>query len=332
MSETLTAVSGVRVGHAEVSGGGSGCTVVLGPFRGGVEVRGLATGTRELDALSPEHLVPRIDAVLLTGGSAFGLGAADGVMEWLAARGVGFDTGVAPVPIVPTAVIFDLAEGVGRPGPVEGRDACEAASGEPVAEGRVGAGAGALVGKIGGRDGASPGGIGSAGDRLDDDAVGALVVVNALGDVLDERGEILAGARGGDGSFLDTARTLTTRGALGGFGDARPGTNTTLVVVATDAALSAADLQRTARMAATGLARRISPVNTPFDGDVVFALTTAEDRTRVSPGRVTALGTLARDLVEESIERAVRAGAETVERSGGDSGDDAGPDPGGVES
>lgn len=310
MNETLTAVPGVRVGHAEVDGGGSGCTVVLGPFRGAVDVRGLATGTRELDALSPRHLVPRIDAVLLTGGSAFGLGAADGVMAWLAERGVGFDTGVAPVPIVPTAVIFDLADGVGRPGPDEGRAACRNASTGFVPEGRTGAGAGAMVGKIGGREGASPGGVGSATARLGEDAVGALVVVNALGDVVDARGEILAGARRADGSFLDTARVLRTRGARGGFGDARPGANTTLAVVATDAPLSSVDLQRTARMAATGLPRRISPVNTPFDGDVVFALTTADDSTRVSSGRVMALGTVARDVVEEAIERAVRAAAE----------------------
>lgn len=307
MGATLTDVPGIRVGHAEVDGGGSGCTVVLGPFRGAADVRGLATGTRELDALSPSHLVPRIDALLLTGGSAFGLGATDGVMAWLEERGRGFDTGVAPVPIVPSAVIFDLDDGVERPGPDEGRAACDAASSGPVAEGRVGAGAGALVGKIGGREGSSPGGVGSAATRLGEHTVGALVVVNALGDVLDQGGAIVAGARDPEGTFLDTARLLRTRGALGEFGRARPGQNTTLAVVATDAPLSAADLGRMARLASTGLARRISPVNTPFDGDIVFAVTTAEDQTEVSPGRVMALGTVARDRVEEAIERAVNA-------------------------
>ncbi|HSR42368.1 MAG TPA: P1 family peptidase, partial [Longimicrobiales bacterium] len=192
---TLTAVPGIRVGHATVPGGGSGCTVILGPFRAAAEISGLATGTRELDALAPEHVVPRVDALVLSGGSAFGLSAAAGVMDWLAERGEGYETGVAPVPIVPAAVIFDLAEGRGRPGPREGRAACEAASAEPVPQGRVGAGSGALVGKIGGRGGASPGGLGSAALELDGWWVGALAVVNAVGDVLDGAGGILAGAR-----------------------------------------------------------------------------------------------------------------------------------------
>ena len=306
MSGTLTDVPGLRVGHASVAGGGSGCTVVLGPFRGAADVRGLATGTRELDALAPTHLVPRIDALLLTGGSAYGLGAADGVMAWLEERGRGFDTGVAPVPIVPTAVIFDLAEGVARPGPDEGQRACEAASDAPVAEGRVGAGEGALVGKIGGREGASPGGIGSSAAEVAGHTVGALAVVNALGDVLDREGAIVAGARSPEGTFLDTARLLRTRGGPDEFGGPRPGENTTLAVVATDAPLSAVDLERMARIASTGMARRISPVNTPFDGDVVFAVSTAVEEESASSGRVMALGTVARDLVEEAVERAVR--------------------------
>jgi len=322
-NDSITAVPGVRVGHARVSGGGSGCTVLLGPFRGGVDVRGLATGTRELDALSPRHLVPRIDALLLTGGSAFGLGAADGVMGWLAERGQGFDVGTSVVPIVPAAVIFDLEEGVGRPGPGEGRRACEAASTDPVAQGRVGAGAGALVGKILGRERASHGGLGSAADTLGGWSVGALAVVNALGDVLDSAGAVLAGARDEEGGFVDTARLLRIRGAAGGFGSTRPGAgasaspggadmpsprpggNTTLVAVATDAPLSSVELERVARIAATGLPRRISPVNTPFDGDLVFALSTGEEESPVTPGEVLALGTVARDLVEASIERAV---------------------------
>ncbi|MDX1567997.1 MAG: P1 family peptidase [Longimicrobiales bacterium] len=316
MNDTLTAVEGLRVGHAEVGGGGSGCTVILGPFRGVADVRGLATGTRELDALSPEHLVPRIDAILLTGGSAFGLASADGVMAHLEERGIGFDTGVARVPIVPAAVIFDLAEGVDRPGPEEGRRACEAASDGPVPEGSVGAGAGARVGKVTGRERASPGGLGCAAGRHGEHTIGVLAVVNALGDVLDGSGSIVAGARGEDGRFLDTAALLRNRGVDGEFGrvdssstEVRPGTNTTLVVVATDAPLGAPDLERVARLASTGLARRISPVNTPFDGDIVFSVSTAAEPLAHSPGRVMSLGTVARDLVEEAVERGVRAGA-----------------------
>lgn len=311
MNDTLTSVPGIRVGHAEVNGGGSGCTVVLGPFRSVADVRGLATGTRELDALAPEHLVPRIDALLLTGGSAFGLSAADGVMGHLEERGIGFDTGVARVPIVPAAVVFDLSDGVERPGPDHGRLACEAADEGPVPEGSVGAGAGALVGKVRGREGASPGGVGTAAETHGPHTVGALVVVNALGDVLDASGSIIAGARTPGGEFLDTARLLRSRGADGGFGrldEPRAGTNTTLAVVATDAPLAAADLERVARLASTGLARRISPVNTPFDGDIVFAVSTATETQDVSPGAVMALGTVARDVLEEAVERGVRMG------------------------
>ena len=159
---TLTSVPGIRVGHAEVPGGGSGCTVIRGPFRGAVAVRGMATGTRELDVLSPRHLVEKVHALLLTGGSAFGLAAADGVMECLQEEGEGFETGVEKVPLVPAAVIFDLAPGVDRPGREEGRLAASLASGDPVTEGRVGAGAGARVGKLLGSDGSSPGGLGGA--------------------------------------------------------------------------------------------------------------------------------------------------------------------------
>ena len=151
---------GVRVGHATAAGGETGCTVVLGPFRAAVEVRGLATGTRELGPLDPHHLVPQAHGIVLSGGSAFGLSTADGVMAWLEEGGVGFDTGVARVPIVPAAVIFDLAPGRARPDAAVGREACEAASDAPVQEGRVGVGAGASVGHWLGPQGASPGGLG----------------------------------------------------------------------------------------------------------------------------------------------------------------------------
>ncbi len=322
---TLTSIPGFRVGHAEVPGGGSGCTVVLGPFRGAVEVRGLATGTRELDVLSPYHLVAGVDAVLLSGGSAFGLAAADGVMAWLEERGEGFDTGVARVPLVPGAVIFDLADGKPRPGVLEGRQACEAASTTPVKEGRVGAGAGARVGKVLGTDASTPGGVGSIARSWGGHRVGALVVVNALGDVVARDGRGLAGARTDEGEFLDTDSALlegrnpaefaqVARSPEGGGEDGpRAGVNTTLVVVGTDLPLSRISLGRLARMASGALPRAISPVNTPFDGDVVFALSSGEDPVDLPPGELLGLGVLCRELVEEAIRRGVSA---SVDRDG----------------
>jgi len=308
---SLTDGPDIRVGHAEVQGGGSGCTAILGPFRGAVEIGGRATGTRELDALDPEHLVPRVDAVLLTGGSAFGLGAADGVMGWLEERGRGFATPGGTVPIVPAAVIYDLDEGIGRPGPSEGRAAAEAASPEPVASGARGAGTGARVGKIRGRETSSAGGVGSASRSSGNATVGALAVVNALGDVVDARGRVIAGARDEEGKFLDATRLLLERGVEGGFGETRPtnegvGRNTTLAVVATDAPLGVLELGSVARIAATAFARRITPVHTPFDGDVVFALSTAPEEEERDPSRALNLGVAAREALERAIERAVR--------------------------
>lgn len=311
---SLTSVPGLAVGHALIPGGGSGCTVVLGPFRGGVSVPGQATGTREMGTLDPTHLVPEVDAVLLTGGSAFGLAAADGVMAWLAERDRGFDTGVARVPIVPAAVLFDLAAGRGRPDAAVGRAACEAASGRgrpeagaagsaPVDEGAVGAGAGATVGKLAGPQAASPGGVGSWAVPGPGWTVGALAVVNALGDVMDDRGTIVAGARNAEGGFVDGTRLLQEAG--GGAMSDLAGRNTTLCVVATDAPLSRVDLTRMATVAGTALPRRIRPVHTPFDGDVVFALGTSPDVEDADPGTVLALGDAARAALEEAILRAV---------------------------
>ncbi len=308
---TLTAVSGIRVGHADVSGGGSGCTVILGPFRGAAEILGQATGSRELDVLSPHHLVDRVNALLLTGGSAFGLSAADGVMAWLEERGEGFDTGLARVPLVPAAVIFDLVAGVGRPGPQEGRRACEAASTGPVSEGRVGAGAGATVGKIRGMQGVAPGGVGSwsrrvEGGSLGEATVGALAVVNALGDVVAEDGSVLSGGDGiepeGGGRKDPWKPGLEGGSARGG----RPaGANTTLAVVATDLPLSRVELRRLARMAATALPRAVVPVHTPFDGDIMFAVTTSEKEKAVSPEELLSVGVAAGQVLEEAVRRAV---------------------------
>lgn len=278
--------------------------MILGPFRGVVRVQGMATGTRELEVLDPHHLVGMVHAIVLSGGSAFGLATADGVMTWLAERGEGFDTGVAPVPLVPAAVIFDLQEDRERPGPQEGREAAENASFDPVAEGRVGAGTGATVGKLRGPEGVSAGGLGSTSTDWNGGVVGALAVVNALGQVVNSDGSVLAGARSQDGEFIDSdelARRESEDRVFGGT----PGTHTTLVVVATDHPLTQVDLGRVANVAATGLPRAITPVNTPFDGDVVFALSTGAGPEPVPPEDVLGLGVVARGLVEDAIRRAV---------------------------
>lgn len=301
---------GLAVGHATDAEAGTGCTVLLGPFRAAGEITGFATGTRELDALTSTHLVPRIDALLFTGGSAFGLGAAEGVVAWHEERGLGFQTGHARVPIVPAAVIYDL--GVGRadrrPGAAMGRTACEDAREDNVASGRIGAGTGATAGKILGIENSSPGGFGRAAVGAGGHRLVALVVANPFGDVLDGRGGILAGARRPDGTgFADSAALLTGAGAdlLRQVHPPTPGTNTTLAAVVTDAPLSRTDLHRLARMAATAIARRISPVHSPFDGDVMIALSTAGTIRDFEPVELLALGTAAAAAIEVALERAV---------------------------
>src|SRR3989449_4479613 len=300
----LAAVAGITVGHWTDARTATGCTVVLAPpggMRAGVAVRGRATGTRELDALHPRHLVGHVDAILLTGGSAYGLGAADGVVRWLRERGRGFPVGPAGiVPIVPTAVIFDfdLAPG-GRadrwPTADDAYRACEAAS-PVIAEGSVGAGTGATVGKALGPRRAMKGGLGTWAARAGEVVVGALVVVNAVGNVLDGAGRILAGARGPDGRPVDALRYLAEGGApLGGA--AR---HTTLAVVATNAALDKLQLEALAHAAGDALARRIVP-RTPFDGDVVFAVSTAA----LAPQTPLQPEALAQLAVPEAVERSV---------------------------
>jgi len=287
-------------------GGRSGCTVVLGPFRAAVEMGGMATGSRELGVLSPYHISPTIDALVLSGGSAFGLATADGVTHWLEAQGQGFQVGDTVVPLVPAGVIYDLQTNVPRPDAAMGRAACEAASNAPVAEGREGAGAGATVGKVGGSGTGSRAGLGSWSISLGQWTIGALAVVNAFGDVLDEWGGVLAGARDSEGVFLNTARALR-EAAVSGVLDAGaiPGTNTTLSIIATDAPLSRIALGRVAKVAATAVARRISPVNTPFDGDMVFVVSTSEQPKGTAAAEVLAIGTVARDCLEIAIERSV---------------------------
>ncbi|HEV2751062.1 MAG TPA: P1 family peptidase [Gemmatimonadales bacterium] len=313
VSARITDVPGVTVGHWTDVPRATGCTVVLAPdagVRAACAIRGRATGTRELDALDPHHLVDRVDAILLTGGSAYGLGAADGVMRWLRERGRGLPVGPAGiVPIVPTAVIFDfdLAPG-GKadrwPVADDAYRACSAASRE-VAEGSVGAGTGATVGKALGPRAAMKGGVGTWAATGGDIVVGALVVVNAVGNVMDGTGRILAGARGADGAYVDALRHLGNGGMP--FG-ARPaptpasGHNTTLAVVATNATLDRTALQGLAHAAGDALARRIIPYGTLFDGDVVFAISTATS-VPATPLQTEALAALA---VPIAVERAVR--------------------------
>ena len=304
---SLAAVQGITVGHWTDLQRATGCSVVLGPeggMRAACAVRGRATGTREIDALNPRHLVDRIDAILLTGGSAYGLGAADGVMRWLKERGRGLPVGPAGiVPIVPTAVIFDfdLAPG-GKadrwPTADDAYRACTVASAD-VAEGSVGAGTGATVGKALGPRAATKGGVGSWAASGGDIVVGALVVLNAVGNILDGSGAILAGARGADGTYVDALAHFARGGAP--FG-AVAGRNTTLAVVATNATLDRTTLESLAQAAGDALARRIVPYGTLFDGDVVFAVSTAA-ATPATPLQAEALAGLA---VPIAVERAVR--------------------------
>ncbi|HJQ24712.1 MAG TPA: P1 family peptidase [Blastocatellia bacterium] len=306
----ITDVPGIRVGHAHDLAARTGCTVVLCGDAGavaGVDVRGAAPGTRETDLLAPENLVERVHAVLLTGGSVFGLDAACGVVGWLEARGVGFDTGVARVPIVPAAVIFDLAEGDAqvRPDARMGYAACERASDQVTEEGRVGAGAGATVGKALGITRASAGGIGMASMTLASNVtVGALVVVNAFGDIVDPAsGHILAGARSPRGGWLDTQRLLESGPPASPLSVMQ---NTTLAVVATDAALTKAQARKVAAMAHDGLARAIKPIHTMFDGDTIFALSTGDRQADVTTIGAVAAETVARAVVR--VGRMSRAG------------------------
>lgn len=303
---TLTAVHGVAVGHATDRDAATGCTVVLGPYRAAMDVRGLASGTRQLDSLSPGHLVSQVDALLFTGGSAYGLAAADGVAQWLEEMGRGFDVGVGRVAIVPTATILDLGRGRAsrRPDAAMGRAACEAASDAPVEEGRVGAGTGARVGKLLGAAGSMPGGLGSTAMTVGDHRIGALAVVNAFGDVLNAGGVIIAGARDESGSFVNSAAFLRERGAPSRKVEGA-GSNTTLAVVATDYALTRTELGVVARQAMNAVVRRIAPVNTQFDGDIVFACSSGLDPGGVTPAELLRIGLCAEWVLAEAIERAV---------------------------
>ena len=304
----ITDVEGIKVGHWTSPTRPTGCTVVLAPpdgAVGGVDVRGSAPGTRETDVLNPENLVDRVNAVLLSGGSAFGLDAASGVVRYLDEHGIGFDAGVAKVPIVPAAILFDLAPVVGgpknRPDAAAGYAACEAASAQPPAQGNAGAGAGATIGKMFTIVRAMKGGIGTASVTVEGLIVGAIVAVNAIGDVIDHAtGKIVAGARTADGKKLLNATAAVLSGDVPPI--LKPGTATTIGVVATNAVLTKAQAQKIAQMAHDGIARAISPSHTMFDGDTIFVMATGSAK---KTGNPTLLGMMAAEAVSASIVRAV---------------------------
>lgn len=274
-------------------------------MRGGVFVLGRATGTRELETLSPLHPAGRADAILLAGGSAYGLDAAAGVMRWMEERRRGFDVGAGVVPIVPAAVIFDLlplGDFRARPTLEMAYAACDSARSTDIEEGSVGAGTGATVGKAAGREYAMKGGVGIALRNAGDVHVGALAVVNSLGDVRAADGSILAGARRREGGFADGAALLSNLARTPAFGGSREGGNTTLCVIGTNVGLDRSELTQLARAAGAALFRRITPAGTSFDGDTIFAVCPMD----ASRGVLMAVELLAVAALEDAIERAVR--------------------------
>jgi L-aminopeptidase/D-esterase-like protein len=312
----ITDIPGILVGHAQDDEALTGCTVILcekGAV-GGVDQRGGAPGTREIDALHPMHLVNKVHGVVLSGGSAFGLESATGVMRYLEEKGVGFDTRIAKVPIVPAAILFDLGIGKSevRPDAAMGYQACLNASSEPPAEGNYGAGSGATVGKILGPSQCMKSGIGTASMEIGAGViVGAIVAVNAFGDVVDPtNGQIIAGARckdigplhiGAEGYFADTLQVMQTligRTVLG-FGSRG---NTVIGVVATNARLDKEQANKVAQMAHDGLARTIRPAHTMVDGDTIFAIATGEHKADVN-----IVGAFAAEAFAQAILHAVRA-------------------------
>jgi L-aminopeptidase/D-esterase-like protein len=311
----ITDVPGLLVGHAQDDEALTGCTVVLVPdgATGGVDQRGGAPGTRETDGMHPLHLVTQVHAVVLSGGSAFGLDAATGAVRFLEERGVGFDTGVARVPIVPAAILYDL--GIGRsdvrPDAAMGYQACLNASSDPPAEGNIGAGTGATVGKALGMTHAMKSGVGTAGQVLGEGlVVAALCAVNSFGDVVDpSTGQIVAGARNrpeippppGEPVFADSLEILRARAGQSIL-EFRGGGNTVIGIVATNAQLDKEQVTKVSQMAQDGVARAIRPAHTMLDGDTVFALATGP-----LPADVNIIGAIAAEVIAQSILRAVRA-------------------------
>ena len=304
----LTDISGIRVGHVSDPIALTGCTVILcdGGAVAGVDIRGSATGTSEMDVMSPGHVAGRVHAVVFAGGSAFGLEAASGVRRYLEKKGIGFDTGAAKVPIVPCAILYDLGIGKAdvRPTREMGEAAAAAATGDAVKEGAVGAGTGATIGKlVGGMRQAMKSGVGSATVTLEGSLAGvrvsALAVVNAVGDVRDPlTGVLIAGARRSPESMeLADTEALMKRGLRGGFRRE----NTTLAVVATNAMLDKVQATKLAQLAGLGVVRTIYPVNTMSDGDIVIALSLGDQKADID-----SLGVAAAEALAQSIVRAVR--------------------------
>lgn len=304
---SITRVAGIEVGHFTDTRRPTGCTVVMAREGAvaGVDVRGAAPGTRETDLLHPCNLVDKVHAIMLAGGSAWGLEAATGAVRWLEERGVGLDVAVGRLPIVPAAVLFDLLVGDMRirPDAAAGYAACAAASSADPAEGNVGAGAGAVVGKVFGIQHAMKGGVGTASVTVDGVTVGALIACNALGDVIDpDTAQVMAGARTDDGRALRDTRRALLRGQ-----PPQPllaGTNTTIGVVATDAILTKVQAHRLAIAAHDGLARSINPVHTMSDGDTLFSLGTGRAGKRLG---MMVLATMAAEATARATVRAVQA-------------------------
>jgi len=307
MNNAITDIPGLRVGHAQDKQAATGCTVVLCPpgTLGGIDVRGSAAGTRQTDSLHSSHFVDEVHAVLLSGGSAFGLDASGGVMKFLEAQGIGYQTSAGKVPIVPTAIIYDLGLGNSgvRPDQDMGYQACLNQQSGKIEEGSVGVGTGACVGKILGIRWATKGGVGTSsmvdpGGRI----VAALVAVNAFGDVFDPgSGKILAGARDPEypTRFINTSARIRQRGFALPRRDPRM-QNTTLGVMATNVLLTKREAIKVAQMAQSGLARTISPIHSTVDGDLMIALSAGDH-----PGDVDAVGLMAQEVVAAAVLRAI---------------------------
>jgi L-aminopeptidase/D-esterase-like protein len=304
MLNSITDVKGLKVGHASNYDGYTGCTVILCEAGAtcGIDIRGSASGTRQVDALSISHIVEHVHAILLSGGSSFGLDAATGVMRYLEEKGIGFDVGPTKIPIVPTAVIFDIFFGDPkvRPTPEMGYEACVNAR-DTVEEGSIGVGTGAAVGKIFEISRAMKGGVGTSSIVMPDGlTVASLVVVNAFGDIIDNvTGKIIAGARVSPESleFANTVESIKKGAVKKQFGLV----NTTLGVVATNAKFDKKGITKIAQMAQGGLIKTISPVHTTFDGDLVFALATGECEADIN-----LVGVLGEFVIAEAIKRAVK--------------------------
>jgi L-aminopeptidase/D-esterase-like protein len=305
-NRTLTAVEGLKVGHFTLTERPTGCTVILAEDGAvaSVDVRGGAPGTRETDLLDPVNMVQQVHAIVLSGGSAFGLDTASGAVKYLEERGIGFDVRIARVPIVPAAILFDLGFGGKpnvRPDADCGYKAAAAATTGPVQEGNVGAGAGATVGKMGGPGRSTKAGVGTSAMVMEDGlVVAALVAVNAVGDIIDPAtGQVLAGVRTEDGTQFADARTIINRGELAIR--EHPLQNTTIGVVATNARLTKVQAQKIAQMAHDGYARAIAPAHLPDDGDVIFSMATGRWSGEVNVSRV---GSLAAEAMARAIVRA----------------------------